>query len=104
MRPNFLTDIFRQVPGLRVSYSPQGDVISGTRGGSGCVQYFVDDMPWQSAAPGDINQFVNGSEVVAVEVYQGPGVPAQYARGMSDCVTIVILTFASPSGFRSASA
>jgi hypothetical protein len=92
MRPNFLSDIFRQVPGLRVSYSPQGDVISGTRGGSGCVQYFVDDMPWQSAAPGDVNQFVNGSEVVAVEVYQGPGVPAQYARGMSDCVTIVIWT------------
>ena len=93
MRPNFLTDIFRQVPGLRVSYSPQGDVISGTRGGSGCVQYFVDDMPWQSASPGDINSFVNGSEVVAVEVYQGPGVPAQYSRGgMGDCVTIVIWT------------
>jgi hypothetical protein len=93
MRPNFLTDIFRQVPGLRVSYSPQGDVVSGTRGGSGCVQYYVDDMPWQSAMPGDINQFVNGSEVVAVEVYQGPGVPAQYARSMTgDCVTIVIWT------------
>ena len=93
MRPNFLTDIFRQVPGLRVSYSPQGDVVSGTRGGSGCVQYFVDDMPWQSAMPGDINQFVNGSEVVAVEVYQGPGVPAQYSRAMTgDCVTIVIWT------------
>lgn len=93
MRPNFLTDIFRQVPGLRVSYSPRGDVISGTRGGSGCVQYFVDDMPWQSAEPGDVNNFVNGSEVVAVEVYQGPGAPAQYTRsGMGDCVTIVIWT------------
>ena len=92
MRPTFLTDIFRQVPGLRVSYSPQGDVISGTRGGSGCVQYFVDDMPWQSASPGDVNQFVNASEVVAVEVYQGPGVPAQYSRAMGDCVTIVIWT------------
>jgi hypothetical protein len=92
MRPTFLTDIFRQVPGLRVSYSPQGDVISGTRGGSGCVQYFVDDMPWQSASPGDVNQFVNANEVVAVEVYQGPGVPAQYARAMSDCTTIVIWT------------
>ena len=92
MRPNFLSDIFRQVPGLRVSYSPQGDVISGTRGGSGCVQYFVDDLPWQSASPGDVNQFVNASEVVAVEVYQGPGVPAQYSRAMGDCVTIVIWT------------
>lgn len=93
MRPTFLTDIFRQVPGLRVSYSPQGDVVSGTRGTSGCVQYFVDDMPWQSAMPGDVNNFVNAGEVVAVEVYQGPGVPPQYTRGMmGDCVTIVIWT------------
>lgn len=93
MRPTFLTDIFRQVPGLRVSYSPQGDVVSGTRGTSSCVQYFVDDMPWQSAMPGDVNNFVNAGEVVAVEVYQGPGVPPQYTRGMmGDCVTIVIWT------------
>jgi hypothetical protein len=92
MRPNVLTDILRQVPGLRVSYSPQGDVVSGTRGGSGCVQYYVDDMPWQSAMPGDINQFVNGSEVVGAEIYQGPNTPPQYSRGMTDCVTIVLWT------------
>jgi hypothetical protein len=56
------------------------------------VQYYVDDMPWQSVTPGDINNFVNGPEVVGVEVYAGPGAPAQYTRSMQDCVTVVIWT------------
>jgi len=97
LRPNYLTDILRQVPGIRISYSPQGEVVTGSRGVSsltnnGCVQYYVDDMPWQSAMPGDINNFVNGSEVVGVEVYQGSNTPAQYSRAMSDCTTIVLWT------------
>jgi hypothetical protein len=94
LRPNYLTDILRTVPSLRVNYTPTGEVVSSTRGvtGAGCVQYYVDDMPWQSTDPGDINNFINGREVVGVEVYAGPGVPAQYTRGMQDCTTIVIWT------------
>ena len=61
-------------------------------GNSGCVQYYVDDMPWTSATPGDINDFVNGNEVVGVEVYAGPGVPPQYTRGMQDCTAVVLWT------------
>ncbi len=95
MHPNYLTDILRTVPGLKVSYGPQGEEVSSSRGptslsGGGCVQYYVDDMPWQSMTPGDVNQFVNGNEVVGVEVYNGPGTPPQYSRG--NCVTIVIWT------------
>jgi hypothetical protein len=94
MRPLYLTDILRLVPSLRVQSGPEGDVVTSSRGvgGSGCIQYWVDDQPWQSASPGDINQFVNGNEVVAVEVYSGPGVPAQYTRGFGDCTTIVLWT------------
>jgi hypothetical protein len=98
LRPNVLTDILRTVPGLRINYTPQGDVVTSSRGttslqgGSGCVQYYVDDMPWQSAEPGDINNFVNGNEVVGVEVYAGPGAPAQYTRAMQNCTTIVLWT------------
>jgi uncharacterized protein (DUF2141 family) len=98
LRPNFLTDILRTVPGLRINYSPEGETVSSSRGassltGGGCVQYFVDDMPWMSASPGDVNNFVNGPEVVGVEVYQGASTPAQYSRGMSgDCITIVVWT------------
>jgi hypothetical protein len=50
----------------------------------------VDDQPWQSTEPGDINHFVNASEVVAMEVYQGSNAPAQYSRG--NCTTIVVWT------------
>ena len=97
MHPQYLTDILRRVPSLRIQSSPTGDVVTSSRGvtsfsGSGCVQYFLDDMPWMSATPGDINQFVNGSEVVGVEVYAGPGAPAQYTRGMQDCTTVVLWT------------
>ena len=93
MNPIQLTDLFRQVPGLRVQYSPQGDVITSSRGvGSSCTIFYVDDMRWQSVMPGDINTFVSAREVVAAEVYQSPNVPAQYSSGMGNCVTIVLWT------------
>lgn len=97
LHPNYLTDILRTVPGLRVSYTPTGEVVSSSRGvssltGGNCVQYYVDDMPWQSATPGDINDFINGHEVVGIEVYSGPGAPPQYTRAMSNCTTIVVWT------------
>ena len=97
MNPTYLTDIFRRVPGLRVGFTASGEVVSSSRGtsslsGGGCVQFFLDGMPWQSATPGDINTFVNGNEVVAVEVYQGPNTPAQYTRAMDACTTIVLWT------------
>ena len=97
MHPNQLTDILRLVPSLRISSGPQGDEVTSSRGttslsGGSCVQYFVDGMPWQSAQPGDINSFVNGNEVVGVEVYAGPGTPGEYSRGGQDCTTIVLWT------------
>jgi CarboxypepD_reg-like domain/Carboxypeptidase regulatory-like domain/TonB-dependent Receptor Plug Domain len=98
MHPNYLTDILRRVPSLRIQSTPTGDVVTSSRGvtslsgNSGCVQYYVDDMPWMSATPGDINDFVNGNEVVGVEVYAGPGAPVQYTRGMQDCTTVVLWT------------
>ena len=86
---NYLTDILRRVPSLKIVSTPTGDVVTSSRGVS---SFGSDDMPWMSATPGDINQFVNGNEVVAVEVYAGPGVPAQYTRGMQDCTTVVLWT------------
>lgn len=88
-----LTDIFRRVPGLRVTSSGLDEVVTSSRGvGGDCVMYYVDDMPWLSMDPGDISGFVNGSEVVAVEVYQPPHAPPQYTRGGGSCLTIVLWT------------
>ena len=99
LHPNYLTDILRTVPGLQVSYGPQGEEVTSSRGvtslsgASPCVQYYVDDSPWQSMMPGDVNQFVNGREVVGIEVYNGPGTPPQYTRGgQGECTTIVVWT------------
>jgi hypothetical protein len=98
IHPNVLTDVLRRVPGLRVTYGPDGEDVTSSRGttsltgSGGCVQYVVDDMPWQSMTPGDVNNFVNGPEIVAVEVYAGPGAPPQYQRGMQDCTIVVIWT------------
>jgi hypothetical protein len=97
LHANHLNDIFRRLPGLRVSGYGFDEVVSSSRGVSslgnrGCVQFYIDDMPWMSATPGDIGSFVNGSEVVAVEVYHGSSAPAQYTRGLGGCTTIVLWT------------
>jgi hypothetical protein len=93
MHANEVTDILRMVPGLRVSYGPNGETVSSSRDvGSGCVQYFLDDMPFTEMQPGDINHFVTGGEIVAVEVYQTPNAPAQFTFGGRDCTTIVLWT------------
>jgi hypothetical protein len=88
-----LTDVLRWVPSLRVTYTPAGESVSSSRGpGGGCVQYFLDDMPYQETIPGDINRIMRGDEVVGVEVYQAAQVPAQYLRAGAACTTIVLWT------------
>jgi hypothetical protein len=43
--------------------------------------------------PGEINHFVTGGEVVAVEVYQGVTTPGRFIQaGSSSCTTIVLWT------------
>jgi hypothetical protein len=82
------------VPGIRVNYGPEGETVSSTRDGmgGGCVQYYVDDMPFREMTPGDVNRFVTGGEIVAAEVYQGYNTPAQYMRAGGSCTTIVLWT------------
>jgi hypothetical protein len=98
MHPVYLTDILRQVPGLRMTYGRNGPVVSGSRGtgagrGAGCVQYYVDDMPYREMTPGDVNNFVTGGEVVAVEVYSGFSTPGRFIQaGATSCTTIVLWT------------
>jgi hypothetical protein len=93
MHPIEVTDILRMVPGLRVSYGPNGETVSSSHGvGRSCVQYYLDDMQFTELEPGDINHFVTGGEVVAVEVYQAPNAPPQFTRGGGGCTTIVLWT------------
>jgi hypothetical protein len=90
MHPTEVTDILRQVPGLRMSYGPFGTSVSSSRSVTGgCVQYFLDDVAYTEMSPGDINQFVNGGEIVAAEVYQPGESPGCFTRSGS-CLTIVL--------------
>jgi hypothetical protein len=55
------------------------------------VQYYVDGVPYREMTPGDINMFVTGGEVAAVEVYSGTGTPGRFSQGgASGCTTIVL--------------
>ena len=94
MHPLYISDILRQVPGLRVGYGPRGEpVVTSTRDLRGsCINYWVDDVPFMEIDPGDINSFVNGGEVVAAEVYQSGTAPAEYTRSGGGCTTIVLWT------------
>jgi len=88
----FITDILRRVPGLYLERTSRGDVVSSSHmPGVGCVQYYLDDAPYMEVTPGDIQKFVSGGEVAAIEVYQGR-VPAEYSRPGISCITIVVWT------------
>jgi hypothetical protein len=97
IRPYRLNDILRRLPGMHIVHTGTSERVETSRGvsnfgGTLCTQYFIDGMPWLSMEPGDINDFVGGPEVVAVEVYQSPHVPAEFTRGSNDCLTIVLWT------------
>ena len=92
------SDVMRIDPSLRIS--PSGDgrtyVITDSRSASnGCVNYYVDNSPWPSMSPGDIDNVIQPSEIVAIEVYHGSETPPQYTTpGQSGCATIVVWTVA----------
>ena len=92
------SDVMRVAPGLRIS--PRGDgrsyVITDSRNASnGCVNFYVDNTLWQTMTPGDIDDFVRPSELVAVEVYHGSQTPPQFTPpGQSGCASIVAWTVA----------
>ena len=92
--PNLLTDVFRSIPGLRVSPGGNGTdyVIESSRSATGgCVRYWVDGAQFEAVFPGDVDRLVPPWEVAAIEVYNGISVPAQFqAAGNSSCAAIVI--------------
>lgn len=90
------TDLMRTIPGIQVS-SQNGQAMltsnrSSSSGSGGCVTVFVDGAAWQQLTPGDLDSFVRPEEVAAVEVYNGVGVPAQFATVGQTCSAVVVWT------------
>ncbi|HVA58311.1 MAG: carboxypeptidase regulatory-like domain-containing protein [Gemmatimonadaceae bacterium] len=88
------TDLLTAVPGIHVSQSGYDTYVTDNRNPmGGCVQYVVDGSPWTSVSPGDINSFIQGYDVGAIEVYHGADTPPQFQfAGQSGCVVIVAWT------------
>ncbi len=91
---NNFTDLLRSVPGLNVSESGYSSTVTDNRNPSGgCVTYYVDGSPWTSVSADDINSFLHGYDVGALEVYRGIETPPQFTSpGQSGCTTIVAWT------------
>lgn len=92
-QPMVMSDIFTTIPGITVSEATGQPVITSTRGGSGCVNYYVDGVPYTEQTPGDFDEYMRPDEVAAVEVYNSVDAPAQFeGAGTSSCAVIVVWT------------
>jgi hypothetical protein len=92
--PQVMTDVFETMPGIQVDYSSGQPVLKGSRtAGGGCVNYYIDGVPYKEQSPGDINDYMRPNELEAVEVYQSSETPGQFtSAGSSSCTTIVVWT------------
>lgn len=89
------SDAMRTIPGIRVAPAGNGrSVLTNSRDPlGGCVVTYVDNIMWREMEPGDLDDFVQPSEVRAVEVYSSNNTPAQFqAPGATSCATIVVWT------------
>jgi hypothetical protein len=96
-RPQFITDLLTNIPGLYVVRTSSGTMLQSDRvlhvGGAGgdCARLWVDGTEWRAVMPGDLDAFVSAHDVAAIEVYRPGTTPAQFA-GIGDCVTLVVWT------------
>ena len=94
-KARLFSDVFRAVPGLKVSPSGDGktSVVTSRQVSDGCTHFYVDGMAWETTSPGDIDNFVNPAQLIAIEVYQPSTVPEQFSiSGGPRCASIVAWT------------
>lgn len=88
------SDILRTTPGIRITEQNGQAMITSTRSstGNGCVTMYVDGSPWQQLQPGDLDSYVQPTEVAAIEVYNGASVPPQFSTPGQSCAAVVVWT------------
>ena len=89
------SDAMRNVPGIRVVPAGGGRsaLANARQPVGGCVVTYVDNVMWREMTPGDLDDFVQPSEVRAVEVYTSTNAPPQFQMaGSTSCATIVVWT------------
>lgn len=88
------TDVLRTIPGIKVSQENGQNFVSSTRSatGNGCVTMWVDGGQWQQLEPGDIDSYIQSTDVAGVEVYSSTSAPAQFTTPGQSCATVVVWT------------
>jgi hypothetical protein len=107
-QPIVTSDLFKNMPGLRVDRSPLGDtqlLMRGTFDETCVPNVYVDGRHLRDLSADDVDGWVKPNEIAAMEIYTGPHVPAQFnpgltgggATGGESCGSIVIWTKPAPS-------
>ena len=98
--PDRLNFLLESVAGLKSVRTADGHFYITGRSG-GCVQYFIDGMPWGFSAGRESDwqlspdQFISGGELGAVEIYDPLSTPAEFMRQAGNgqsCTTVLIWT------------
>jgi hypothetical protein len=99
-KPYEVSDILRDVPGIRVVRGIGGAsiqdnsaryILGGGRGGS-CTRVWVDGYEWRMVDAGDIDTFVQPRDILGLEVYKAHEAPIQYRDVDDNCITILMWT------------
>jgi protocatechuate 3,4-dioxygenase beta subunit len=94
-KPNYVTDMLKNLPSIMVRNVTGGSVIVGRTSSPyvrPCTRVWVDGFEWTSVMPGDLDSFVNPNDVIGMEVYQGDEVPSRFRAMGGNCLTLVIWT------------
>lgn len=93
IRPSYVSDALRRIPGLYVAGSGYSSNVTTTRG-NGCVRYLLDGSPVNATAGQPIDVLVNANDLAAVEFYNVADAPMDLAGGgaNSGCALLAIWT------------
>jgi hypothetical protein len=89
-----VSEVLRASPMVRIDPSNGRNVVVNARNPySGCVLFVVDGSPFQQMSPGDIDAYLQPSELGAIEMYSGSNTPAEFVQGgQTSCLYVVIWT------------
>ncbi|MFI5312405.1 MAG: carboxypeptidase-like regulatory domain-containing protein [Gemmatimonadales bacterium] len=96
-RPLMFTDMIQARMGFKVTNMGAGRIVQSTHGASGtsdgCVNIFVDRMPFEQMSAGDLDDTFPVADMGAIELYSSPiDVPAEFHVNGKTCSTIAMWT------------
>jgi hypothetical protein len=101
-KPFVLTDLLRDVPGIRVTHTLRGSIVGSDRTRStmmgtddGCTRLWVDGSEWSRVMPGDLDAYISTRDLAGLEVYRPGTAPAEF-NSSDGCVTLVAWTQVQP--------